>query len=496
MKTYKALEKQFRRIGAVNGALAMLGWDQSTMMPEGGARARAEQMATLSVLRHEWITDRRLGDQLALAAEEADRLDDWQRANLREMQRQWRHATALTPKLVEARSKATMACEMVWRKARRDDDFKPFARAFRPVLELTREVAAAKSAAFGLGPYDSLLDEYEPGGRSAAIDRLFADLAGFLPDFIDRALARQDKKPAPLPLQGPFSIETQREVGLKFMKALGFDFNRGRLDVSAHPFTGGVPDDVRITTRYAEDDFTKALMGVLHETGHALYELGLPKAWRDQPVGEARGMVLHESQSLLVEMQVCRGPEFLQFAAPLLRKAFGGQGDAWSEVNLQRIYARVKPDLIRVDADEVTYPAHVMLRYRLEQAMLNDDLTIDDLPGAWNDGMQTLLGVDVPDFARGCMQDIHWAVGSIGYFPTYTLGALSAAQLFAAAKAQDAAILPGIARGDFKPLLRWLRGNVHAKGALLTTDDVLRQATGKPLSAAAFKAHLKARYLN
>lgn len=496
MKQYKALEKQFRRISAVSGALAVLGWDQSTMMPEGGAKARAEQVATLSVLRHEWITDVRLGDQLNEAAADTKALDDWQRANLREMQRQWRHASALNPKLVEARAKASMACEMVWRKARRDDEFRPFAKAFRPVLELTREVAAAKSAAFGLGPYDALLDEYEPGGRSVAIDKLFADLARFLPDFIDRALTRQNKKPAALPLQGPFPIETQREVGLKFMKALGFDFNRGRLDVSAHPFSGGVPDDVRITTRYAEDDFTKALMGILHETGHALYELGLPKAWRDQPVGEARGMVLHESQSLLIEMQVCRGPEFMTYAAPLLRKAFKGSGEAWSEANLQRIYTRVKPDLIRVDADEVTYPAHVMLRYRLEQAMLNDDLTIDDLPGAWNDGMQTLLGVDVPNFAQGCMQDIHWAVGSIGYFPTYTLGAMSAAQLFAAAKAQDAGILPGIAKGDFKPLLKWLRANVHGRGSLLTTDELLREATGKPLGTAAFKAHLKARYLN
>lgn len=496
MKTYKALEKQFRRISAINGALAVLGWDQSTMMPEGGAKARAEQVATLSVLRHEWITDPRLGEQLEQASADAKALNDWQRANLREMQRQWRHATALSPKLVEARAKASMACELVWRKARRDDEFKPFAKAFRPVLELTREVAAAKSAAFGLGPYDALLDEYEPGGSAARIDKLFADLAGFLPDFIDRALAKQDRKPAALPLQGPFPIETQREVGLKFMKVLGFDFNHGRLDVSAHPFSGGVPDDVRITTRYAEDDFTKALMGILHETGHALYEMGLPKAWRDQPVGEARGMVLHESQSLLIEMQVCRGPDFLTYAAPLLRKAFRGSGEAWSEANLQRLYARVKPDLIRVDADEVTYPAHVMLRYRLEQAMLNDDLTIDDLPDAWNDGMQTLLGVDVPDFAQGCMQDIHWAVGSIGYFPTYTLGAMAAAQLFAAAKAQDATILPGIAKGNFKPLLKWLRTHVHGRGSLLTTDELLREATGKPLGTAAFKAHLKARYLN
>lgn len=496
MKSYKALEQRFRRIAAVNGALSMLGWDQATMMPEGGAKVRGEQMAVLSVIRHEWITDPQLGDLLGEAEAQKERLTEWQRANLLEMQRQWRHATALTPKLVEARAKATLNCEMVWRKAREANRFKSFATAFAPVLELTREVAAAKAAAFGTAPYDALLDEYEPGGSAAAIDKLFADLGGFLPGFIDKALSRQAKQPAIIEIAGRFPTETQRQIGLRFMKQLGFDFRHGRLDVSLHPFSGGVQTDVRITTRYDESDFTKSLMGVLHETGHALYEQGLPKVWRNQPVGEARGMVLHESQSLLIEMQVCRSREFLAYATPILRKAFQGSGAAWSEDNLHRLYTRVRPDLIRVDADEVTYPAHVILRYRLEQAMLSGDLPIADLPHAWNDGMQTLLGVEVPDDRMGCMQDIHWAVGSIGYFPTYTLGAIAAAQIFAAAKEQDGSILPGIAKGNFKPLLRWLRTHVHGKGSLMSTDALLRAATGKPLGTAAFKAHLKARYLN
>lgn len=495
MKPYAALEQRFRRLSALNGALAMLGWDQSAMMPEGGAGARAEQLATLSVIRHEWLTDPALGD-LIQGAEAQAGLSDWQQANLREISRKWRHATALNADLVEALSKAANACEMVWRKAKPANDFKAFAKAFAPVLDLTREAAAAKAEAFGCSPYDALLDEYEPGGSAARIDKLFADLGKFLPGFIDKALARQAKRPEPLPLEGPFAVDKQREAGLALMKALGFDFKHGRLDVSAHPFTGGVPQDVRITTRYAEGDFTKALMGVLHETGHALYELGLPRKWADQPVGEARGMVLHESQSLLVEMQVCRGRDFLTFAAPLLRRVFGGKGPAWELDNLQSLYARVKPDVIRVDADEVTYPAHVILRYRLEQAMLAGDLAINDLPDAWADGMQTLLGVDVPDHAHGCLQDIHWPAGSIGYFPTYTLGALAAAQLYAAAREADPGIVPGIAKGDFKPLLRWLRANVHGQGSLLSTDDLLRHATGKPLGTDAFKAHLKARYLN
>jgi carboxypeptidase Taq len=279
------------------------------------------------------------------------------------------------------------------------------------------------------------------------------------------------------------------------MKRLGFDFEHGRLDISLHPFCGGTPDDVRITTRYDETNFTRALMGVLHETGHALYERGLPAAWRRQPVGDARGMSVHESQSLLMEMQACRSREFLEFAAPLLRAAFGGKGKAWEADNLYRVYTQVERGFIRVDADEVTYPAHVILRYRLEKAMVAGDLEIEDLPGEWNRGMRELVGVTPPSDREGCLQDIHWYDGAWGYFPTYTLGAMTAAQLFAAAKRAVPGIPDAIARGDFAPLLGWLRANVHGKASSLSTDALLRAATGSSLDARVYEDHLRRRYL-
>jgi carboxypeptidase Taq len=280
------------------------------------------------------------------------------------------------------------------------------------------------------------------------------------------------------------------------MRVLGFDFEHGRLDISLHPFCGGVPDDVRITTRYNEDDFTQAVMAVIHETGHALYERGLPPAWRHQPVGQARGMSLHESQSLLMEMQASRSRQFIAFVAPLAREAVGGNGPAWDEGNLYRLYTRVKPDFIRVDADEVTYPAHVILRYRLERALIAGDMAVDDLPAAWNAGMKELLGIVPPSDREGCLQDIHWYDGAWGYFPTYTLGAMTAAQLFDAACRANPQIPTSIGRGDFVPLLAWLREHVHGHGARLSNRELLTRATGRPLDPAVFKRHLETRYLS
>jgi carboxypeptidase Taq len=472
----------------------MLHWDLATVMPPGGAEARAEQLAVLKSVRHGLLTDGEVDDLLAAAETGAD-LDPWQRANVREMRRVWLQATALTAAQVEALSRATSVCEAAWRDARADDDFPRVLPSLTDLLDRVRETAAAKAEALGLSPYDALLDQYEPDARSAELDRLFGELEETLPPLLAAVLDRQSREPPAAMASGPFPIDRQREVAVRLMERIGFDFHHGRLDVSLHPFCGGTPDDVRITTRYDESAFATALMGVLHETGHALYERGLPRAWRSQPVGEARGMALHESQSLLIEMQVCRSREFLHFAGPLLGEAFGGEASVWDAANLFRFFTRVRPGYIRVEADELTYPFHVILRYRLEKAMLAGDLQAGDLPAAWNDAVENTLGLPPAGDRLGCLQDIHWYDGAWGYFPTYTLGAIAAAQIFAAAADSDPALCPGLARGDFAPLIGWLREHVHGKGSLLSSRALLIEATGRPLDAGSFLDHLRRRYL-
>jgi carboxypeptidase Taq len=491
---YASLEQRYRRLNLVRDALGVLQWDMAAMMPAGGADVRGDQLATLKVIAHEMLTDPAMADLLA-AAEAQGGLDPWQRANLREMRREWVHATAVPGELVAILSKAVSDCEMRWRDARPANDFKGLLPMMRRVLDLTREVATVKAARLNVSPYDALLDEYEPGGSSAEIDKVFDDLAGFLPGFIDRVLEKQKRDKPILPLVGPFPAEKQKGLALELMTALGFDFDHGRLDTSHHPFCGGVPDDVRLTTRWDESDFLSGLMGVLHETGHALYERGLPKPWRHQPVGQARGMSVHESQSLLVEMQACRSREFIDYLGPRAAASFGRSGPEWSPDNLHRIYTHVERSLIRVDADEATYPAHVILRYRLEKALIAGDLDLADLPGAWREGMKALIGIAPQDDKDGCLQDIHWPGGAWGYFPTYTLGAMTAAQLFDAAISADPTILPSIAQGDFKPLFAWLRAHVHGQGSFRTTRELLTEATGRPLDPAIYKRHLQRRYL-
>jgi carboxypeptidase Taq len=496
MTAYQQLETRFRRLGALEEAIGVLHWDSATMMPPGGAAARAEQLAVLSLLAHQQLTAPEADGLLGEAETKATVLDKWQRANLREMRRRQLHATALAPDLVEATARISSECETVWRKARPANDFAAIRPKLEEMLRRQREVAQAKSERLGVEPFEALLDRYEPGGKVAVIDRLFAEITGFLPDLIEAVLDRQAAMPPSAETSGPFPPSAQRQAAVRLIEAIGFDFAHGRLDVSAHPFSSGAPDDVRITTRYDEGDFGKALMAVLHETGHALYKRNLPVRWRLQPVGAARGMAIHESQSLLLEMQVCRSLAFMKFAAPIFRTVFAAEGSGWEPEALYRRQIRVRRSLIRVDADEVTYPAHVIQRYRLERAMLAGDLAVKDLPGAWAEGLHGLLGIAPETDRDGCLQDIHWFDGSWGYFPTYTLGALIAAQMFAAVREAIPDLDELIASGEFKPLFAWLSERVHGRGSLLSTTELVEYASGRPLGTESFKRHLHSRYLS
>ncbi len=493
---YTRLEQRFRRLSALQEAAGMLHWDMSTVMPDGGRSARSEQLATLGVVCHEILTDAETGALLDQAEGAPAGLTDWQRANLVEMRRGHTHATALDSDLVEAISRASTACEAVWREARPKGDFAMVYPHLSEVLNLARQAAAAKAEKLGCTPYEALMDQYEPGAREAEIDRVFADYGAFLPDFLPRVLEHQARRGKPIEPKGPFPQAVQKDLAKRVMRGLGFDFAHGRLDESHHPFCGGVPEDVRITTRYTEDQFVQALMGVIHETGHALYERNLPPEWRLQPVGVARGMVVHESQSLLMEMQAGRSTQFCRHLSGLLRETFPGNDAALSPDNLQRIYSRVEPGFIRVDADEVTYPAHVILRYQIEKALFRDELQLADVPGVWREEFKKLLGLDVPSDREGCLQDVHWYDGAFGYFPCYSLGAMTAAQLFEAACRAHPEIPAEIELGKFSTLQGWLKANVHSLGSSLTTPEIVTHATGRPLDVNVFKRHLERRYLS
>ena len=475
--------------------MAVLHWDSAVMMPLGGASARSDQLAELALVCHEILTAPDIQELLNIAEGDAAKLDDWQEANLTEMRRRWLHASAVPAELVRQLSEASSGCEIAWRDARAQDDFEAVRPHLELVVDLTRQSARVKSEHLGCSPYDALLDGYDPGSRIADIEPLFNELAEFLESFIGEVIEVQGRRSPPVIPRGRFPVDAQRRLAEDLMRRLGFDFERGRLDTSHHPFTGGIPEDLRLTTRYDEDDFTSGLMAVLHETGHALYERGLPAKWRHQPIGSSRGMSMHESQSLIIEMQASRSDAFIRYLAPLLRDAFAGDGDEWQADNLTRVYRQVSPTLIRVDADEVTYPMHVIMRFHLERALIAGDLTVAELPGAWRDGMRHALGVEPGNDRDGCMQDIHWFSGGFGYFPTYTLGAIAAAQLFGAAQRTDPEVVSGLENGNFSPLLSWLGENVHDLASRYTPQEVLARATGRSFDIDVFKSHLRQRYL-
>lgn len=499
MNAYQRLEAHHRQLYHLDHASSILSWDEAAMMPTGGGPARAEALGTLAELRHQRACDPGLGELLEEAAQQAPALDAWQRANLAHMRRSWVRDTAIPASLVGARSRAHTRSEQAWRALRPLNDWASFRPHLEEIIGLEREVASILGQAFGCAPYDALLDQWNPGLQQAQIDPIFDELAGFMPDFIERAVAASERRRL-VTAAGPFPIEQQRALCVRVMAALGFDFEHGRLDVSTHPFCGGVPRDVRITTRYSEASFTSALMGLIHETGHARYEQGLPEAWLGQPVGTPFGMAVHESQSLFFEMQLGRSRPFCTFVAPLVREAFpahaAAQPEAFTPDNLYASYIKVERSLIRVDADEATYPTHVLLRYEIEKDLIAGKARVDDIPERWAAGMQRLLGLDTRGNDRdGCMQDVHWPSGSFGYFPSYTLGAIIAAQLFAGVSGAISDLDRQIERGELGEIASWLDNAIWSQAACHDLDSLLRRATGEPLSVRAYRAHLERRYL-
>jgi carboxypeptidase Taq len=492
---YERLVARFARISTIREASSMLSWDAAAMMPSGGGAARGDQLAVLAGQAHGLLVASEVADDLAQVEAAGEDPNPWTAANLALMRQAHTRASALPAELVEAQTRANSACEKIWREARRTADFPLVAPALREVLALAAEQAGALAAVLHLSPYDALMDGYQRGIGVAGVEPVFTAYESFLREALPLAEELQGRQPhAPRP-PGPFPAQVQEALCRHLAAQAGLEPEHSRLDRSIHPFCGGTPTDIRITTRYDEQDCAPALMGVMHETGHALYERGLPADWARQPVGAASGMAVHESQSLILEMQACRSDPFLGWLGRELHLFFGGDPAPYAGDNLARLWRRVERGFIRVDADEMTYPAHIILRFRLEQAMIAGDLVVADLPSAWNHGMRSLLGIAPPDNAQGCLQDIHWYEGAFGYFPSYTMGAMAAAQLMAAARRDVASLDTSLERGDLTPLVSWLREHVHGMGSRLDFNDLLRHATGKPLDPLDFEAHLTARYL-
>jgi len=491
---YKQLEQEFRRVHAFRGAISLLRWDAAVMMPRGSADIRGEQLAALETEQHQLLTQPKITRLIDRAEANTPALDDWQIANLREMRRLRDLAIATPVSLISRLAVAVARAEAAWLKARADNSFAVFAPHLEEILTLVRDKALLLGQALSLSPYDALISEFNPGVTGQDIDAAFKQLSRWLPGLVRDALAQQETRPV-LPLSGKFPTAKQRPLAIEVMKAFGFPFDTGRLDESEHPFCEGVPGDVRVTTRFVPGDAFYGLLSAIHETGHALYEVGLPSQWRTQPVGRDRGMALHESQSLFLEMLIGRSRAFAHWVQPLMVRHLGVSGPEWAPDNLYAHLTRVRRSLVRVEADEVTYPLHILLRYELEKRLVSGTLAVKDLPEAWNSGMEQRFGMRPRNDLEGCLQDIHWAWGAFGYFPSYALGAMIASQLAEVLREDVPDFEEQVARGEFAAVAGWLREHVHAQGSRFTIQELMQEASGKPLSATALLRHLQARYL-
>lgn len=494
----RTLLAQTATLGSVG---SLLGWDQETYMPAAASHHRAAQLEMLAALVHERRTSPRVGELLAACESNGVLGKDPaspDAANIRRMRRDYDRATKLPKELVAELAKTASLAQEAWKEARSKDDFS----LFRPWLERMMELTRRKAECYGTPPggelYDALLDEYEPGATAREIDSIFKPLAQRLAGLV-KELAERGKRPDDRFLNVAFDPAGQHEMGQFVLKAMGFDFNAGRLDTTTHPFCSGMaPGDTRLTTRYRDERFTDALYGTMHEGGHGLYEQGLPKTGPDarwgEPLADSISLGIHESQSRMWENFVGRSREFWAWLLPHARRFASGRLDDFSVDQAYRAVNIVTPSFIRVEADEATYNLHVMLRFELERAIFSGDLKIADLPAEWNRTFKQFLGIDVPDNRRGCLQDVHWSFGLIGYFPTYTLGNLYAAQFWETINREIPELSGLMASGDFLPLKRWLNDKIHRHGRRYDAGELCRLITGKPLSSDPLLRHLEGKF--
>jgi len=481
---YARLVVTLREHADLAAALRLLEWDQETFMPAGVLESRARQIGLLAGLLHDRQTAPAFLDLVDDLAGRLSELDDGQAVDVRETKWRLGRTRRLDTALVRARSALHAEAHGVWIGARRDNDFAALAPFLERIVDIERRVASAIDAT--RDPYDVLLEGFEPGMSVARIEPIFRELRDGLLPLVGR-LAARTTTPA---LRGDFPIEAQRQFSRTVSERLGFDFNKGRLDEAVHPFSTSIGDDVRLTTRYDPSDLRYALYSTIHETGHGLYEQGLDAAAYGTPRGESCSLGVHESQSRLWENHVGRSEGFWKHLLPLARRSFPHlAGTSLTAVLLAVNEARLS--LIRTESDEITYNLHIILRFELERALIDGTLRVRDLPAAWHAKMRHYLGV-VPEADRdGVLQDVHWAAGSIGYFPTYTLGNIYAAQLARAAESDLGPLDTLLAAGDFAALLGWLRTHVHRLGQTYRAPELIRHATGQPASPQALLEHLQ-----
>jgi carboxypeptidase Taq len=480
-----------RELSLIQSTGATLGWDQQTYLPPAGAAYRAEQLAWLAAKAHALSTS----DDWKRALEEAEQADDGSdpniSANLRELRRRFERSRKLPVEWVARESAATSLAKQAWVDARQRSDFAAFAPHLETLLGLARE----KADLWGYDgePYDALLEDYERGTSTAEVAALFDSIRNDLAAIASQAVERSAARGATLP-PGPYPIEGQMAFNAKVAASMGYDFEAGRIDTTAHPFCTRLgPRDVRLTTRYYENDFTPSLFGVLHEAGHGLYEQGLPASDYGLPSGRAVSLGIHESQSRLWENHIGRSEAFWAKWHPVAADIFPQLASCTTEALLAYV-RRSAYSPIRVESDEATYDLHILLRFGLERRMLRGELAVNDVPAAWNDECQALFGFTPEHDRDGCLQDIHWSMGGLGYFPTYSLGNIHAARLHAAAF-KDSGVRTSAAQGDYLPLLAWMRTHVHALGSTVVSADVIRHATGGAPSTDDYLAHLRSRYL-